>query len=462
MDKIKILALIDSPAVATGFGVVAKGIFKNLAERKYDIDIIGINDRGGWKDPKEHPYRIYPARIPLGQDDYYGRPRLIASLLGNDPDLKPPWDIVFTLQDPFILEQPLPIFKKGTMAVLKQIQATFKKKLPPKFWFKIVSYWPIDSPLKENWITDAIALPDYSIVYTKYGKEQVEKAMMAFRKDPASLKVQIIYHGVDTESFRPIAPKIVNKFKKSFFGNRLKDDTFLIVAVARNQLRKDLPRTMAVFKEFQKRRPDSFLYIHAKEQDAWGSLREYARNWKLELNRDWGVPANFSENVGYPAEVLNLIYNSADCILSTSLGEGFGNVNIEAFAARKLIVGPNNTTTPELFNYDKNEDISDINKIYHKLRGVPVKCFSTSSEWATYGPQDFERIRPLVNIDDAVKKLLWVYDNPDKAKKIAKKAYKWALKHDWKIIVNKWDALFRQAFERLEYERTKVTNDSTY
>ena len=128
------------------------------------------------------------------------------------------------------------------------------------------------------------------------------------------------------------------------------------------------------------------------------------------------------------------------------------------------MVGPNNSTTPEIFNYDKKDDISDVDKLLiknEKLRGIPVKCFSTTSEWATYGPQDFERIRPLTNVDDAVKKLLWVYDNPKKAKQIAKRAYIWTRGYDWQQIARKWDNLFQEAYKKLEHERSKAKDDSS-
>src|SRR3990167_7231839 len=80
--KIKLLCWMDSPAVSTGFGSVAKGIFNELAATgKYEIDIIGVNDMGGWKDPSKYPYRIYPAKTGIEvQGDYYGTPRFISAL----------------------------------------------------------------------------------------------------------------------------------------------------------------------------------------------------------------------------------------------------------------------------------------------------------------------------------------------------------------------------------------------
>ena len=160
---IKILAIGDTPACATGFGVVMRNIFCKLGNTDdYEIDLIGINDRGGWKDPKTYGknVRIYPAS-GLGYNDIFGRPRLINSLLVQDPDIKGPWDLVFTLNDPFIFEQPLPGYESGTLSVLKDVQRGFREQFPPEFWFKTISYWPLDSACKRNWYENAIAKSDF-------------------------------------------------------------------------------------------------------------------------------------------------------------------------------------------------------------------------------------------------------------------------------------------------------------
>lgn len=459
--KISVLVWADSPAVSTGFATVIKNVFYPLAMTgKYDIDIIGVNDRGGFKDPNKFPYRIYPARVSIQTDggDYYGRDRLVAALLNKDVDLVPPWDIVFTLNDPFILDQKMPVFDKGVSEVLKEIQKTTKEKLPPNWHFKIVSYWPIDSELRGNWVKDVIALSDYPVSYTKYGREMIDDADRALGESTDVVdRLETIYHGVNFDHFHPISEKERQKFRSDYFEGKVKEETFLVSAIARNQVRKDLPRTMKIFKEFQRRRPNSFLYLHCQETDAWGSLREYARNWDLKLGEDWGVPSKFSTNTGFPVEFMNLLYNGSDAIISTTLGEGFGFYNLEGFATKTPVVAPNNTTHPELFGYNKDEDITDMNKLFENgVRGVPVLSGSTSSEWAVYGADDFERIRPLTNVDDAVKKLVWLHDNPEKGKEIAKRAHDWVQDYNWQKVVRDWDKLFITVYNELQKERAKV------
>lgn len=460
-----ILVWGDSPACATGFATVIKNIFTPLAlTRKYQIDIIGINDRGEWKDPQRYPFRVFPARNPLEYDgDFHGRPKLIAALSGKEPDVKPPWDIVFFLNDPFILEEKMPVFNEGTLDVVKNIQDLYRKKLPPESWFKTVAYWPVDSLVRGNWVEHSVAKVDSSIAYTEYAREEIDKGDMTIGNPTKVAKdMKIIYHGYNPNDFFVLDDATKKEFRNQFFEGRVSDDVFIVSAIARNQMRKDIPRTMAIFKEFQKRRPNSFLYIHAQESDAWGSLKEYARNWNLELGKDWGHPAQFSANTGFPVEAVNLLYNVSDCIISTSLGEGFGFYNFEAMATKTPLLAPNNTVHPELLGYDKNEDISDMETLYKKVRGVPMKAGSTSSEWATYGPQDLQRPRPLVNIDDAVKKLIWVYDNPDKVKEITDRAYDWVQQYTWDKIIPQWDAEFQRLYNLLKDERKQAAKEANH
>jgi len=127
---------------------------------------------------------------------------------------------------------------------------------------------------------------------------------------------------------------------------------------------------------------------------------------------------------------------------------------VEAMATGLLNVAPNITSIPELFNTVGN-NIDDLKELEtnDQIRGIPVKSGSTSSEWVCMGPDDFMRMRPLTNVDDAVRKLIWVYDNPDKAKVIAKRGQDWVQKYTWKKISETWDFLFQKVYADLNQER---------
>ena len=450
-DKIKILAWGDSPACATGFGTVMRNIFGYLGKTgDYEIDIIGINDRGGWKDSEKYPnQKIYPA-LPSGSNgyDYHGLQRFIGSIFGRDPEVRPSWDLIFTLNDPFVLDRRVHS-GNGTMEMLVKAQLAYILQEDAEKWFKIVSYWPVDGEVKPNWVKDTMALPDVPVMYTHYGMDEMIRANNHLFENKISdieERSSVIYHGYDHEHFFPITDKDAKEFRKEFFQGKVSDETFLISVIGRNQVRKDIPRALKVFAEFKKRRPDSVLYINAKVDDVWGDLKQYAAVFGLDVENDVLFPASFSPNSGLKLETLNKIYNTSDVILSTNIGEGFGLSYVEAMGAGTINAAPFHTTTPELFDL-KNTDIDE------SARGISFKAGSTSSEWAFFGSDDLHRERPLSNVEDAVEKLTWIYDNPDKVKTIQDNASKWIKNYTWEKIAKEWDALFKATYKNLLKDR---------
>lgn len=468
---IKVLFWGDTPRVATGFATVTRNLIRQLADSgKFLVDVIGINDLGGFYDPEVYPCRIWPANYITNMgNDFYGRPRLIDAVAGKDEQILPPWDIIFTLNDPFILEQKFGggLLINGTMHAIREFQNAYKKQTPPEFWFKTVSYWPVDSKLKGNWVTDAIAIPDRSVAYTEYGKQEILKAAKKANDKMAvnlEKKLDVIYHGTNTTDFYPIEDKKkIEEFKKEFFRGKVTPETFLVVNVSRNQPRKDLARTFAAFKEFQKRRPGSMLYIHAKAQDTAGNLAEMAQAFDLVLGRDWMAPKDFNEATGFPVEYVNLVYNAADVCMTTTLGEGWGFMITEAMAAKKLVLAPNITSVPEMLGLvpgDPSQPTLEwVEENLDKLRGIPVKAGSTSSEFVCQGPTDNERMRPITNVDDMAEKLVWAYDNPEKVAKVAENGFNWVKGVTWEDVGKQWINLLEGLYNELEAER-EVTRQS--
>ena len=472
VKKIKVLALCDTPTSATGFAQVARNILTGLVNTgKYEIDVIGINYNGDYYDREKYPYNIYPA-MPQGQGDIFGRDRLINVLNGNEQKLTPPWDLVFTIQDPFIVEGMGLRFAFGEQ--LRLLSEMWRRQLPPLLWFNWIGYFPVDADLKENWVQRGVALPQYTVAYCEWGKSKMlkwdrEEFEMNFnikleqnstetkraRFALPSLKdrIDVINHGVDIKDFYPLPVEDKKKFRKEFFQGKVKDDTFLIVNVSRNQPRKDITRTIAAFAAFKKIVPNSYLYIHAKANDAGGSIDEMARNFDLRPGDDYALPQNFNPNEGYSLDVVNNIYNAADLCVTTTLGEGWGFITTEAMAVKTPILAPNITSILDIFNsYDFAEGKETLDESV-KLRGIPVKAGSTTSEWVCLGIEDNERIRPLTNVDDMVEKMLWVYRNPAKVNKIVDRAYEWVKTLSWENIVKQWDDVFMKAYKDLQTER---------
>lgn len=393
--KTKILFYGDSPTCATGFATVSRNILLGLYNTgKYDIDIFGVNYWGDPKPPLTQMFNIYPAGMN-NERDPYGREKFKAFALQMD------FDILFFLQDSFILT-----FIKD---LIPRLKAAGKK-------FVSVCYYPCDSIIKPEW-ADAVCTVDYPVAYTKFAKEQTNRPY----KD-----IRVIYHGVDPDSFFPLPEKDVNEFKSTYFGAQ--KDKYIFLNVNRNQQRKDIPRFMRAVKIVKDTHPDCLAYSHCAIQDQGWNMEGVCNTLGMNPKKDALFPVNFSPNQGYPIHILNLIYNASSAVVSTDLGEGTGLSSLEGMAARKPVIIPNNTVRPELFN----DDVAYL-----------VDSGSNENLW-TILPNDNEVLRPLVDINDLVRVLKHVMDNPEEAKEKAEAAYNYVSDNFFweKSIVPQWVDLF--------------------
>jgi len=401
--KIKVVAYCDSPTCATGFGTVSRNIFEGLHRTgRYDIDILGINY---WGDPHNFPYRIWPTGTN-SQKDPYGRQKVTQMI----PQME--FDLLFFLQDSFIMD-----FLPTLLPHLKM-----SRKTP----FKSVLYFPVDSVLKPEWGKN-IDPADYLVAYSNFGRDQSLKVL------PHRDDMVVIPHGVNSAEYFPLPQEEIREFRKRYFGPFA--DYFIITNVNRNQQRKDIPRTIAAFREFRKVVPNSLLYLHMAIKDQGWDLEQVCKSMELDITKDVIFPKNFGPNQGYPREILNKIYNASDVVTSTTLGEGFGLAWMEALAARVPVLMPANTMLPEFINDEV---------------GYLCKSGSVPSLWTTI-QFDNEVTRPLTDVEDMVAKLVEIYNNPEEAKRRAANGYELMTKKmEWqKNIAPQWVKVFDKAYKEL-------------
>lgn len=373
----KIVFYGDSPTCATGFGQVSRNILPFLkASGKYDIDILGINY---WGDPHEYPFNIWPMAVN-GQNDPYGRQRLQQHLL--DPNLD--FDFLFFLQDTFILE-----FLPNLLSNLKSAGKEFKS----------VFYYPIDGIPKDTWIQSAAAV-DYPVTYTQYGFDQSVKQVPEIED-----RLTIIPHGINPQVFFPAPPDTVKSFRQQYFGALA--DKFIVTNINRNQQRKDIPATIRAFIDLKKARPDCVLYLHMMAKDQGWNLPEVLKGFGLDISKDVILPQKFSASSGFPLDIVNLIYNASDCIVSTTVGEGWGLSWTEAMATKTPVVFPQNTC---LTQYITEET------------GWPYPS-GGDMDHITVIPNDNEVPRPTSHISKMVEQLINLYDNREEGKKRAENAF---------------------------------------
>lgn len=402
LPKIKVLAYCDSPTCATGFGTVSRNIFEGLQNTgRYQVDVLGINY---WGDPHQFPYRIWPTGTNA-QKDPYGRKKICSMI----PQME--YDILFFLQDTFIMDF-LP-------ELIPHLRNQGKK-------FKSICYFPVDGVPKEQWIKN-ISVVDYPVAYSEFGRDM---SMQAFPECP---ELDVIPHGVNTVDYAPLPKEQVEEFRTRYFDSHA--DKFIFMNLNRNQQRKDIPRTIQAFVEFRKQVPKSLLYLHMAQQDQGWDLPEVCKAYGLNNTDDVIFPQNFGPNQGYPRQIVNMLYNCVDVVISTTLGEGWGLSWSEAMAAKTPIIMPRNTALVEAISEDKGYLVNS----------------GTNPGLFTVLPHDNEVIRPLVDVDDMVEKMLEIYDDYDAAKAKAQAAYDWiTTKLAWGAngpIVDRWIKVFDKMYE---------------
>jgi len=116
---------------------------------------------------------------------------------------------------------------------------------------------------------------------------------------------------------------------------------------------------------------------------------------------------------------------------------------IEAMATKTPIIMPANTAIIENITDDKGYLVKSGNDPSHYI------CF----------PHDNEILRPLVDVNDMVEKMLHVYNNYDEALQKAENAYNWVtLNMDWHgKIGDTWIKVFDDAYA--EYKRDYFSID---
>jgi glycosyltransferase involved in cell wall biosynthesis len=394
----KIVFYGDSPTCATGFGQVSRNILPALHNSgRYEVDILGINY---WGDPHDYPFKIWPMAVN-GQRDPYGRQRLQQHLL--DPNLK--FDFLFFLQDTFILD-----FIPGMLDNLRTAGKSFKS----------VFYYPVDGIPKENWIKAANSV-DFPITYSQFGKEQSIKVVPEIKD-----RIRTMPHGVNPKVFFPVPKDQVQSFRSQYFGNLA--NKFIITNVNRNQQRKDIPATIRAFIEFRKEKPDSVLYLHMAAQDQGWNLPEVIKAFGLSVREDVILPQKFTPSTGFPLEILNLLYNASDCLVSTTVGEGWGLSWTEAMACKTPVVYPINTCLGEYITEET---------------GFPFKS-GGDMDHITILPHDNEVPRPTTHIYDMVKQLHMVYDNKEEVSRRVETAFEMVQNNlIWEKQINpRWVKLF--------------------
>ncbi len=409
----KILVYSETPCINTGTGQLSQNILPFLLEFGHEIEVVGINHfEGVQHDEQKYPFKIH--RCP--DSDAYNTELAKELIKQGDYDL---------------------LFMSCDVGEINKLAPTIHEE-KQKRKFRALAYSTIDCDIINAHIIAGLTLCDNVVMYSNHSV----KIALA-QKLP--LNIRCIAPGCEPDVFYPIDPELRRKNRKDIFG--IDDRTCLFINVNRNQWRKDMGRTLMIFHEFYKRNPASLLYIHSKIQDVGGCLTNMASFLGMKLTQPglevmFATP-EYNEQQGFTRDFLNILYNCADALISTTTGEGWGLTTTEAMAAGTPVIIPGNTSAIEIIGEGEE-------------RGYLAKAGGDiDHQFIHYGITD--NPRDIVHADSMIEKMERVYFHPEEAKDKAKAARQWAEAHTWDLAKHQWKALFAEIESKVEAKEAIAT-----
>ena len=399
MEKKKLLCWADAPVAFTGFGTVARYVISALqASGEYEIDQLAINYHGQFVNRDLIPWQMSPAKL-LDPSDPYGNKMFLRAISEHD------YDYIWILNDTFVVHQ---VAKEMAKILSDKFAKTGKKPI-------VIYYYPVDCRIISE-ASDMLRMCDVAVSYNQHGKSEATKVLPELES-----KIATIFHGTDTQMFKPFNREIVQQLKQKYFG--INPDTYIVINVNRNSVRKQIAKTMLAFKKFKELVPNSLLYLHTAAQDREIDLISAAKQLALKPKEDIVFPPNYSPAQGYPEHILNELYNCGDQFVTNHLGEGWGLSVTEAMAAGVPVIAPRNTSMPEILGQNSE-------------RGYMYDCDDLIYV-------DNSGFRPMASTQTIVEKMLevyrlgWKHDLP----KVVH-ARKWVEENNWAVVCGQWISLF--------------------
>lgn len=305
----------------TGFGVVTQKLAERFLAAGHDVRVIAVNHRG---EPVQGPLagRVWPAEL---RGQAYGgniSSAAIAGTLWRQYDRTDTWkpDRVLVIAD-----------MSGLFGHLDPRGITEEWRSVPVFHYCPIEGDNLSLGWREVWKEfTPVAMSDYGArVIAEHIGRPVER----------------IYHGVESEVFRPVAahdplvwdgkPYRTKEECKRAFG--IDPSKLVVLRADRNVERKFYDRFLTVADAVAERMPNVEIVVHCSLLDSGRSMYEDIARHPGLLGRLRATQAHDTWK-GLPAEGLNVLYNAADVYVTTTGGEGFGLTLAESMAAEVPVV----------------------------------------------------------------------------------------------------------------------------
>lgn len=382
----------DSPTSPTGLGNITRDLCSGLAGLGHEIHIIGGKEGG--RPLHRRQFTVYPGD---------GRNPEAKLLLGYLRKLRP--NVLVTLTN---LDEASAV----TERVVEEL-----RRSAGVVW--VLLYF-IDADrgraaLPARTIS-RLKAPDLAVVQSRYGRDVTRASGVSANYIPV---------GVDTSLFRPPEDKDNAKRALGYEGQ------FVILCDARNQIRKQLPRTLEIFRRFAAGKDDVRLHLLCDPYDPAARTDKYYYNILsdvelLGLDEKVRFTKGMSIYRGPSRARLAALYQAADVHLLTSFAEGFGMPTLQAAAAGVVPLAP---------AYAANRELVKGHGELIRVRGF----VRIERGWRC----------ALVDVDDAVARLERLYQDRSLLKSKAQAARRFAEAYDWEQVVRQWHDLLEREVPRL-------------
>lgn len=390
--------MTDSPFIPTGQGRVGREIAVGLAALGHEVGYIG------WY----HRQDIFP-NLPYNIQFWWTNNNLYgADILDHTVGRFRP-DVLLTIGDFW------------NLSYITDPLACRSRKL-----FQWCSYIPVDGEPMNGGLPPGIVRVvediDIPVAYTEYAKQAVLKSVS---DQETRNRLTTIYHGVNTETFKPLDPAERRRIRENFGIS----DKFMFLTVSRNQSRKNIPKLLQAWKKFSELpsvKDRVLLWPHMYFYDPMGwniddiLLEQNLKNQSIMYYEQ--VAHGQSELHLLPDAEVAKLYQIADAFVLLS-GEGFGLPTFEAMATRLPCILINHSASGELGADGRAHLIENI----------------FTQTWT--GGHLTER--PTPDMDATVEAFLKIFKEKSYRDEIATKGYEFATRYTWERVVSEWNALFQ-------------------
>jgi len=268
--------------------------------------------------------------------------------------------IIFYLQQLIREIRPRILFMMGYPWWFSEVLEVIAQ--PPRD-FRTILYMPIEGYLVDIQAIKPLRYIDHCLLYSQFAYQNIETLGRQLEQQDPNFKLpqlQILPHGVNTESFFPIQKTVAGHFSKTgralirgkLFPDRPElNDAVIILNANQPYPRKRIDLTIQSLGLFLQRRPAAniYLYLHHPHLEAYFLRQIMSCAGEMGITQRLLVNTMNTKAESISDDQLNDLYNACDIGINTAMGEGWGLVSFEHAATGAAQLIPNHTTFKEIW-----------------------------------------------------------------------------------------------------------------